>query len=81
MAVKKLLQAPQRVLKYCIQTNITLADKMRVALIPEDALKGPLTASILDTFRRRFGDSVHPPHPPRSMLSREDAADPQASSG
>ena len=39
-------------------------------------LKGPLTASILDTFRRSFGDSVHPPHPPRSMLSREDAADP-----
>ena len=37
VAVKKLLRARRRVLKYYIQTNITLADKMRAVLALKSA--------------------------------------------
>ena len=37
VAVKKLLRARRRVLRYCIQTNLTLADAMRAVLALKSA--------------------------------------------
>lgn len=41
---------------------------------PTTGLKIPLTVFVLDRSRRCFDDPAHPPHPPKSMLSREGAA-------
>ena len=48
---------------------------------PTTGLKIPLTVFVLDRSRRCFDDPAHPPHPPKSMLSREGAAGSQRHSG
>ena len=52
MAVKKLLQAPQRVLKYGTQTNWTIADKMRTSFE---------RGSQIHRWRINFGDWFRAP--------------------